>query len=45
MTIARDSREFSGLTHGHAFELADIEQAFHMMETKEDGFLEPLIHF
>ncbi|WP_345893711.1 NAD(P)-dependent alcohol dehydrogenase [Halorhabdus sp. BNX81] len=29
----------------HEFEFDDIQEAFEMMETKEDGMIKPLIHF
>jgi threonine dehydrogenase-like Zn-dependent dehydrogenase len=29
----------------HQFKFKDLEKAFHMMETKEDGMIKPLIHF
>jgi isopropanol dehydrogenase (NADP+) len=29
----------------HTFKFADLEKAFHMMETKEDGMIKPLITF
>jgi threonine dehydrogenase-like Zn-dependent dehydrogenase len=29
----------------HTFKFADLERAFHMMETKEDGIIKPLILF
>lgn len=29
----------------HTFHFNDIEKAFHMMETKEDGMIKPLILF
>ena len=29
----------------HTFPFDDIERAFHMMETKEDGIIKPLIDF
>ncbi len=29
----------------HEFSFDEIEQAFRMMESKEDGIIKPLIHF
>lgn len=29
----------------HAFRFVELEKAFHMMETKEDGIIKPLILF